>query len=72
MRKGEIMAARATRRSVPADPNILNRRQAAELLGLNVETVARLARTGKLPARKVGRQWRFSKQRLQEWIDCGG
>ena len=60
------------RKSTPADPDILNRTQAAELLDLNPETVARLARAGKLPARKVGRAWRFSRQRLKDWIEEGG
>lgn len=69
-RKGEIMATTRTkpRRREPADPDILNRDQAAKLLGLHPETVARLARAGKLPAQKVGQQWRFSRRRLKSWI----
>lgn len=66
--------AKATRRKRPPrrgaepDPDILNRDQAAELLQLNPETVARLARARELPAKKVGHQWRFSRRRLEAWI----
>jgi len=35
---------------------------------VNVTTVYRLAKQGKLPAFKVGNQWRFSEVRLEEWI----
>ena len=62
------MARANTWPSESTDPDVLNRTQAAELLALNPETIARLARAGKLPARKVGRAWRFSRRRLLAWI----
>jgi len=40
----------------------------AKQFGVNVTTVYRLAKQGKLPAFKVGNQWRFSEVRLEEWI----
>ena len=33
--------------------------EVASILGVSVETVRRLARSGQLPAKRVGRQWRF-------------
>lgn len=42
--------------------------EVAKRFGLNSTTVYRLAQQGKLPAFKVGRQWRFSHARLEEWI----
>lgn len=35
---------------------------------VNTTTVYRLVKRGKLPAFKIGNQWRFSEARLQEWI----
>ena len=40
----------------------------AKRFGVNVTTVYRLVRRGKLPAFKVGNQWRFSEARLLEWV----
>ncbi|MBI3321280.1 MAG: helix-turn-helix domain-containing protein [Candidatus Omnitrophica bacterium] len=43
--------------------------EVARVLKLHPFTVTRLAREGKLPAFKVGNQWRFSKIRLEEWVE---
>jgi len=40
----------------------------AEQLGLHKTTIYRLAKKGELPAFKVGNQWRFDKNILEEWI----
>jgi len=40
----------------------------AKRFGVNVTTVYRLAQRGKLPAFKIGNQWRFSGHRLEEWV----
>ena len=40
----------------------------AQRFGVNVTTVYRLVKRGKLPAFKVGNQWRFSETRLEEWV----
>ena len=42
--------------------------QVAERLGVNVTTVYRLAQKGRLPAFKVGSQWRFSWDQLESWV----
>jgi excisionase family DNA binding protein len=41
--------------------------QVAKRFGVNVTTVYRLVKRGKLPAFKIGNQWRFSEARLEEW-----
>ena len=38
--------------------------QVAEYLQLHVQTVARMAARGELPAVKVGRHWRFRKDMI--------
>jgi len=40
----------------------------ARRFGVNATTIYRLAQHGKLPAFKIGSQWRFSESRLDEWI----
>ncbi len=42
--------------------------EVARLLSLSEITVYRLAKLGKIPARKVGRCWRFSKQAIEKWL----
>lgn len=44
----------------------LNAGEVAELLHLPVSTVYYLARRGELPARRLGRTWRFLRPRLEE------
>jgi len=43
-------------------------KEAAEYLRLNYMTVYKLAQRGKIPATKVGGNWRFKKDILDEWI----
>ena len=52
-----------------SDKLILNAEEVAELLGYSIHTVRLLAREGKLPARKIGREWRFSRDALLKWIE---
>ena len=42
--------------------------EVSDFLKLGESTIYRLARTNKLPARKVGGVWRFSRQALDEWL----
>jgi excisionase family DNA binding protein len=42
--------------------------EVAEYLRVTKTTVYRLLRQGKIPANKVGRQWRFDKTSIDEWL----
>jgi len=42
--------------------------EAAEYLKMHVKTVCRLAKEGKIPARKVGSEWRFLRSVLDKWL----
>ena len=42
--------------------------EVARRFGVNVTTVYRLVQRGRLPAFKIGNQWRFSAVRLEEWV----
>ena len=38
-------------------------------LKVNPRTIYRLIKSGELPAVRIGRQWRFRRSDLTEWID---
>ena len=48
--------------------NYLTVEEVAKRFGVNVTTVYRLVQRGRLPAFKIGNQWRFSEARLEEWV----
>lgn len=48
--------------------SLMTTKEAAEYLRLNYMTVYKLAQRGKIPATKVGGNWRFKKEILDEWI----
>lgn len=47
---------------------LLTAEQAAELLQTDAGTLRRLARERRVPAMKVGRQWRFDEGVIREWV----
>ena len=51
----------------PLEKHVLDLAEAARFLGLPRPKVRALAEAGKLPGRKAGRQWRFSKSALDDW-----
>jgi excisionase family DNA binding protein len=53
------------------DKEILDVEGAAQLLGVSSTTVYNLARKGELPATRVGREWRFSRSNLIQWVANG-
>ena len=50
------------------DREILNIDGAAAFLGVSVKTFSKVLRDGDVPGRKVGREWKFSRQALIEWV----
>lgn len=51
--------------------DILNFGQAIEFLGVSEKTLIKLLREEHLPARKIGREWRFSREALLRWLASG-
>ena len=51
-----------------ANSDILTVEETAELLKIPRSSVYKLAQEGKIPARKVGRHWRFHRVTLVNWI----
>lgn len=50
-------------------PNMLTVKEAADFLRVHFNTVKRLLSMGKLPGRKVGRQWRIEKDDLKRYME---
>jgi excisionase family DNA binding protein len=51
------------------DAKYLTVAEVSEYLKLPEETVYKYARTGRMPASKVGRYWRFEQTRIDEWVN---
>lgn len=54
-----------------ADRDILNIEEAAQLLGVSVKTFNKVLHAQNIPARKIGREWKFSRQALIDWVGAG-
>jgi excisionase family DNA binding protein len=53
----------------PSDEVFLTTEEVLEYLQVNLRTVYRLIKAGKIPAVRVGRQWRFRKRDIDSWLD---
>jgi excisionase family DNA binding protein len=62
-----IWAAAAT----AAEPEVLTLQEAADLLRVDPGIVRELAEGGELPGRRLGGDWRFSRQGLLQWLGGG-
>jgi excisionase family DNA binding protein len=54
---------------LPNDEVFLTTEEVLEYLQVNLRTVYRLIKAGKIPAVRVGRQWRFRKRDIDSWLD---
>jgi len=43
--------------------------QIAEYLQMSTSSIYKMAQAGKIPAYKVGRQWRFKKEEIDQWVE---
>jgi excisionase family DNA binding protein len=60
MSKKEVLMSRSS--------EILTAKQVADYLHIHPLTVHRYAREGKIPAFKIGTDWRFHKKYIEKWI----
>jgi len=51
------------------DETFLTTEEVLEYLQVNLRTIYRLIKAGKIPAVRVGRQWRFRKKDIDDWLD---
>lgn len=53
------------------DKEVLNFEEAARFLDISTKTLNQLLKDEDIPARKIGREWRFSKNALLDWVGRG-
>lgn len=53
------------------DREILNIEEASALLGVSIKTFNKVLHSEDMPARKIGREWKFSRQALIDWVGSG-
>lgn len=46
--------------------------EVAALVGLSEVTVYRLVSQNKIPAKKIGKLWKFNKKEIEDWINNEG
>jgi excisionase family DNA binding protein len=51
--------------------DFLTAEEVAGYLKVDIMTIYRLAKDGRIPASKIGHQWRFHKQEIDEWFKNG-
>lgn len=50
---------------------ILNIEEASAFLSVSTKTFQKVLREGDMPGRKIGREWKFWRQALAEWVGRG-
>jgi len=43
--------------------------QIAEYLQMSTSSIYKMAQVGKIPAYKIGRQWRFRREEIDKWVE---
>ena len=58
--------------NIKVEDNYINIEEAAEYLGIKTVTLRNWIKSNdSLPAKKIGKQWKFKKSELDEWINSG-
>jgi excisionase family DNA binding protein len=52
------------------ETDIMTLEEVAKYLKLQPQTVYKWAQEGQIPGAKLGKEWRFRRGILDEWIDC--
>jgi excisionase family DNA binding protein len=52
-------------------PALLTTKEVQALVNVDRSTIYRMAEDGRIPAVKVGRQWRFPADRIHAWLEAG-
>jgi hypothetical protein len=78
MRKKDLVASLVSKLGEPVrgaysfqphdPPEVMNAEQAGEFLQIDAKMVVELAEARKLPGRKLGNAWRFSRVALVAWL----
>lgn len=63
-----MMKTKKTKKENFSHGQIMTPREAAKYLGIHIITAYRLINKGKIPCFRIGGQWRFKKDLLDDWI----
>ncbi|HKZ25894.1 MAG TPA: helix-turn-helix domain-containing protein [Acidimicrobiia bacterium] len=68
--QGEVVMGTVpdTNRRSETMPALLTTKAVQQLLNVDRSTIYRMAEAGRLPAIKVGRQWRFHTEAIEQWL----
>jgi excisionase family DNA binding protein len=58
--------------TIQTPPTYLTARDVQDLIRVDRSTIYRMAESGRLPAIKVGRQWRFPADAVHAWLEASG
>lgn len=50
--------------------DVIDATETAKILKIHPVTVRLKAAAGEIPGRQIGNRWRFSRQRLHEWLQA--
>jgi excisionase family DNA binding protein len=53
---------------IPKGKTVLTLAEVAEYLRIPTSTIYKLSREGAIPAQKLGKQWRYHKDVLDDWL----
>lgn len=56
---------------MPVFEPLIDSHEAAELLKIHPKTLQRMARMGRVPAKRIGDLWRFRASDLDRWVRGG-
>ncbi len=54
---------------MPDTKTVLTIKDVAKYLGVHPMTIYKFAKQGKIPAFKIGSDWRFHRKYIEEWIE---
>ncbi len=59
----------STRKAKDPTREVMDVRQAAEYLGISIDTLYHYAQSKFIPAFRIGNRWKFRLGKLEEWMD---
>jgi excisionase family DNA binding protein len=70
--KDSMVSVHIADRTPDMQDQILTVEEVAAYLRLSTSTIYRMALDGDMPAKRVGRSWRFSQTLIDEWLRANG
>jgi len=64
---GLLLSCHMNQKTVATNPSVMTVTELADYLRIHRTTLYRLLKNGKIPAFRVGSDWRFNKERIDQW-----